>query len=82
MLRNIVSYELSLLYLRNYVTFCTLVSLPLAGQAMTMKGKSSDTGSASAAGSELSFDELLRIKSQYELILQAAGEGVFGLDRS
>jgi len=46
-----------------------------------MKGKSSDTGAASAEGPELSFDELLRIKSQYELILQAAGEGVFGLDR-
>ena len=45
-----------------------------------MKGKSSDTGAASTAGPELSFDELLRIKSQYELILQAAGEGVFGLD--
>ena len=48
---------------------------------MTIKGKSSEKGATSAEGSDLSFDELLRIKSQYELILQAAGEGVFGLDR-
>lgn len=47
---------------------------------MSSKDKSSETNPASVEGSELSFDELLRIKRQHELILQAAGEGVFGLD--
>ena len=47
---------------------------------MSNKDKSSETNPVSVEGSKLSFDELLRIKRQHELILQAAGEGVFGLD--
>ena len=47
---------------------------------MSSKDKSSDSNPASVDDSALSFDELLRIKRQHELILQAAGEGVFGLD--
>lgn len=53
---------------------------PLPGQTMSSKDKSSDSNPASVEDSALSFDELLRIKRQHELILQAAGEGVFGLD--
>ena len=53
---------------------------PLSGQTMSRKDKSSETSPASVEASALSFDELLRIKRQHELILQAAGEGVFGLD--
>ena len=47
---------------------------------MSSKDKSSESNPASVEDSALSFDELLRIKRQHELILQAAGEGVFGLD--
>ena len=53
---------------------------PLPGQTMSSKDKSSESNPASVEDSALSFDELLRIKRQHELILQAAGEGVFGLD--
>ena len=47
---------------------------------MSRKDKGSETNPVLVEGSALSFDELLHIKRQHELILQAAGEGVFGLD--
>lgn len=39
-----------------------------------------DQGDEPAKSPDLTMDELLGIKHQHELILQAAGEGVFGLD--
>lgn len=43
-----------------------------------MTGK--DQGEEPVKSSDLTMNELLGIKHQHELILQAAGEGVFGLD--
>ena len=47
---------------------------------MVKKGKKGHRDAMSAENQTLTFDELLRIKSQNELILGAVGEGIYGID--